>query len=295
MKPLKYLLALLFVSSALFAQVNTFNSEYFTKNFFTLYSSTTILTNYNVNVIGKITADSAQFNNLASGYLPYYGSTRLKNSGIYYNGTNVGIGPTTGIDSNLTVNRGGWFKRGLRVSSKFTVGDLSGVYSYINPGDALWTVSSDLSKKENIQDVSVNLANFSKVTPKKYTFKKEYFLEQFDEKSVPDSVDKQIKIPLVLRVLIKDKEGKEVLSDSLQTIKTSNKAKKDSIRTAFIANNLADASEKSKIVHTGFIAQQFNSNMFGSNSTEIDYNKIIVVMWMKIQELENRVKVLESK
>ncbi len=43
---------------------------------------------------GKTTVDSLLVNDLTSGYLPYYGGTRLKNSGIYYDPINgfTGIG-----------------------------------------------------------------------------------------------------------------------------------------------------------------------------------------------------------
>lgn len=47
---------------------------------------------------GKTTVDSLLVNNLTSGYLPYYGGTRLKNSGIYYDPitSSIGIGTTPG-------------------------------------------------------------------------------------------------------------------------------------------------------------------------------------------------------
>ncbi len=43
-------------------------------------------------------------------------------SNIYFNTGSVGIGLSSGIDSALTVNTGGWFKRGLKVSGTLQAG-----------------------------------------------------------------------------------------------------------------------------------------------------------------------------
>ena len=63
-------------------------------------------------------------------------------------------------------------------------------------------------------------------------------------------------------------------------------------RSEFRDKNLTDAKKKSTVNYTGFIAQEFNKELLGSESKEIDYNKVMVAMWLKIQELEKRIKKL---
>ena len=176
----------------------------------------------------------------------------------------VGIGTINPIKA-LDVNGG------IRTNDTLRVGNYS-VYSYIKAGDAAWTISSDSSLKTNIKKYSANLNNFKNIIPRSFNFKKDAFLKSFDETSMPDSI----------------------YIDSLG-IKVSNKEEKDKKRLEFEEKNLAEANAQSKIVHTGFLADEFNKQLFNTNSKEIDYQDVIVTMWAKIQELEARIEVLEKK
>ncbi len=163
----------------------------------------------------------------------------------------------------------------VRGSDTVKAGTLNGAtYSYIIPGGAL-VQSSDESLKENIRPFTVNLANFSKVSPRKYNFKEKNFYQDFDEKSVPDSVDVKI--------------------DSVRTKRVSNKKVKDAARSKFISDNLADSKRRNKIEYSGFLANEFNPQILGKQSKEINSADMTAVMWLKIQELETRVAVLEKK
>ena len=163
----------------------------------------------------------------------------------------------------------------IRGSDTVKAGTASGAtYSYFIPGGAL-VQSSDESLKANILPCTANLANFKLVTPRTYNFKKEVFLETFDRKSVPDSVDVKI--------------------DSVTTIRVSNLAAKDSIATAFYVNNLAYAESKSKVAYRGFLANEFNPLLLGKESKEINQQDVINVLWLKVQELEKRIAVLEKR
>ena len=55
------------------------------------------------------------------------------------------------------------------------------------------------------------------------------------------------------------------------------------------------AEARSKMLYRGFLANEFNPNMLGKQSKEINSADIINVMWLKIQELEKRIEVLEKK
>ena len=59
--------------------------------------------------------------------------------------------------------------------------------------------------------------------------------------------------------------------------------------------NLDEAQAQANIIHTGFIAQEFGKLTGNPNATEIDYNQVLAVLWLKVQELESRIKVLEAK
>ncbi len=187
---------------------------------------------------------------------------RIANDGTITMGTNAISAGT----AQLTTVRG---------SDTVKAGTQNGAtYSYIIPGGAL-VQSSDESLKENIKPFTVNLANFSKVSPRKYNFKEKNFYETFDEKSVPDSVDVKI--------------------DSVRTKRVSNKKVKDAARSKFISDNLADSKRRNKIEYSGFLANEFNQQILGKQSKEINSADVTAVMWLKIQELEARIAVLEKK
>src|SRR3990167_5731255 len=146
-------------------------------------------------------------------------------------------------------------------------------YSYFIPGGSLVT-SSDSTSKWAIRSASFNLANFGKVTPREYRFKKENFLRTFDESSVPDSIDVQI-------------------NDST-SVRRSNRKAKDAARTEFYFRNNQWAERMSQVEHNGFLAQEFNQQLFGRDSKEIRQEDINIAMWLKVQELEARIKKLEE-
>ena len=146
-------------------------------------------------------------------------------------------------------------------------------YSYFIPGGSLVT-SSDSTSKWAIRSASFNLANFGKVTPREYRFKKENFLRTFDESSVPDSIDVQI-------------------NDST-SVRRSNRKAKDAARTEFYFRNNQWAERMSQVEHNGFLAQEFNQQLFGRDSKEIRQEDINIALWLKVQELEARIKKLEE-
>ncbi len=154
----------------------------------------------------------------------------------------------------------------VRGSDTVKAGTQNGAtYSYIIPGGAL-VQSSDESLKDNIRPFTVNLANFKNVSPRRYNFKEQNFYQTFDEKSVPDSVDVKI--------------------DSVRTKRVSNKKVKDAARSKFLADNLSDAKNRSKIEYTNFLANEFNPLMLGKESKELNSGEVMSVMWLKIQQLE---------
>jgi hypothetical protein len=224
----------------------------------------------------------------------------------------VGIGLETGIDSMLTVNLGGWFKRGLRLDDNAIIGGTAQakaiygtdtmkagtktglVYSYFIPGGAL-VQSSSSALKTNIQNYTADLSKFKLVSPRKFNFKKELFLDQFNEKSVPDSVGVQIHHKL--RIPSVDKKGKLTFkdSDSVSVKMVSNEIAKNNARTDFYFRNNVDAERRSKIEYRGFLAEEFNGQLFGKESKEINNADVINTLWLKVQELEKRIELLEAK
>ncbi len=146
-------------------------------------------------------------------------------------------------------------------------------YSYIIPGGAL-VQSSDEALKTDIRSFNPDLSKFSLVNPKVFKFKRENFVKTFDETSVPDSVDKQI--------------------DSV-TVRVSNKVEKDKRRAAFNAEAGAFADRMAEVKHTGLMATDFNPLIMGKNSKELNQGEVIAVLWKKVQELEARIKLLESR
>jgi len=55
------------------------------------------------------------------------------------------------------------------------------------------------------------------------------------------------------------------------------------------------ATALSELEHTGFSAQEFNGKIAGTDSKQIDLMQINVALWLKVQELEERIKQLEQK
>jgi len=173
----------------------------------------------------------------------------------------------------------------LQLSGEFMLSDTlwagnNITYSYIKPGDALWTSSSASDIKENINLFTAELSNFKNVIPHTYTFKEQNFYKTFDENSIPDSV--QIFL------------GVDIKGNRLPVM-ISNKEAKDKARAEFVANNLQFAKREAAIVHTGFIAQEFNSALLGKEAKEINYQDVIAALWAKVQELEARIERLEAK
>ena len=161
----------------------------------------------------------------------------------------------------------------LRSTDTLRTGDWT-TYSYIIPGGAL-VQSSDEALKTDIRSFNPDLSKFSLVNPKVFKFKRENFVRTFDESSVPDSVDKQI--------------------DSVTVVRVSNKTEKDKQRSEFTIEAAAFADRMAEVKHTGLMATDFNPLIMGKNSKELNQGEVIAVMWKKIQELEARVKVLESR
>lgn len=234
----------------------------------------------------------------------FNGVLRVAGTGNTTIAGNVGIGQTTFLRSaKLGVT-------GMIMSSDTLWVGNNVTYSYITPGGAL-VQSSDESLKNNITLFQPNLANFSKIKPRKYNFKEENFYKAFDEKSVPDSVEKKVDNPNFGKVQIVSVDGKDVeqKEDSLVTVKVDNSEEKLKARIKFRDENLTEAKEKSQLAYTGFLANEFNPMMLNKQSKELNTNEVIAVMWLKIQELEEvnvkqnttianleaRIKVLESK
>ena len=147
-------------------------------------------------------------------------------------------------------------------------------YSYFIPGGLLVT-SSDSSTKYDIRTATASLANFGNVVPREYKFKKQNFLRQFDESSVPDSIDVQ--------------------ENDSTVVRRSNKTEKDAARTEFYYRNNQWAKRMSQASHSGFLAQEFNQQLFGKPGSDIRQEDINVALWLKVQELEARIKALEAK
>lgn len=173
MKKLKYLFALLFITTSLFAQ-GLGKDDYFQKLLFNPLSNTTVAPRYQFNILPfgnqlgnlgatgtrwnfgyldttitnhlsnitwtlnsvSVTTTGTQLNYLAgytatSGYMPYFNGTSLVNSGLYFNGTNYGIG-TAGPGAKLEVYGGNIKVNGLALNS--TVLDLSTIDGAIIQG-----------------------------------------------------------------------------------------------------------------------------------------------------------------
>ena len=165
-------------------------------------------------------------------------------------------------DGDLTITPAGG---DVKVTGRFTASDTIRAgdyttYTYFIPGGAL-VQSSTQDIKTNIRNYSADLTKFSLVKPKKYNFKREAFIRLFDESTLPDSLSER---------------------------------EKGDIRQKFRADNLKEAEEKSKREMVGFLAEEFNS-ILGKDSKEINQQDVINVLWLKIQELEQRIKKLEAK
>jgi hypothetical protein len=162
-------------------------------------------------------------------------------------------------------------------------------YTYILPGgDLVKSSSSDI--KNIISDFQPNLSNFKNVTPKNFTFKKGNFLETFDEKSVPDSVQVQERHKFRKQKI--DSVGKLIFfdADSITTRTVSNTHTKDSLKVDFYYRNNKDAERKSKIPYTGLFANEFGKQIMGKDSVvELDNAKVTATMWLKIIQLEARI------
>lgn len=165
-------------------------------------------------------------------------------------GGNVGLGTNT-PQTKAHINGG------LRSEDTLRVGNYT-TYSYVKPGDALWTSSSDSTTKTGIRELSgLDLSKFSLVKPRIFRFMEQNFYENFNESSLSDTLDA---------------------------------ASKAARRAAFISENRANAKKLSSIDHVGFLAQEYNQKLFGRQSKEIDYGELLSVAWLKIQELEARIK-----
>jgi len=165
------------------------------------------------------------------------------------------------------------FASTLRTADTIRAGDWT-TYSYFIPGGSLVT-SSDSATKTGIVNAAINLANFKGVVPREYRFRKENFLRQFDESSVPDSIDVR-------------------LNDSV-SVWQSNRSAKDSARADFYYRNNQWAERMSQAKHNGFLAQEFNRQLLGVESKEIRQEDINVALWLKVQELEKRIEQYEAK
>ena len=114
----KLLIALLFFASFAHAQ----NVQWYKQ------SDTTAAPLGNLYVAGKgfvgglLEPDSIVTPSLSAGYVPYY-SGRLRDSPIYTNGTNVGIGTTASPGQTLTVIGDGSFTKGVHIGSGFATTD----------------------------------------------------------------------------------------------------------------------------------------------------------------------------
>ena len=204
------------------------------------------------------------------------GNTRV--TGTLLNG-NVGIGTTTFLRSAKLYNYGVTMSKDTIWCGNNTT------YSYFKPGDALLTVSSDSTIKNNIQPFSVDLSKFSTVTPRTYTFKEDNFYEY---QTVQDSLN-EAKTDSIAQA--NDTTNIKVLAGMRNNMKVA-----PTVLAVGDVKNLEQAQSQAAVLHTGFLAQEFNSQLLGdNNSTEVDYNKVIAIMWLKIQELEKRVAVLEAK
>jgi len=237
-------------------------------------------------VVGGANAIKFQQPGSTAGGITFYDATnrvdlaRVGNTLAISNSTGYGAG--TAMLINATTGN-----VGIGTTGPLTTADISGTlrstdtvrsgnwttYTYFLPGGAL-VQSSDESLKANILPFTANLANFKNVSPRLYNFKKEVFLEIFDRSSVPDSVDVKV--------------------DSVNTMRVSNLAAKDSAAVNFYVRNLADAERKSQIAYRGFLANEFNPLILGKQSKEINQQDVINTMWLKIQQLEARIEKLEA-
>ena len=64
-----------------------------------------------------------------------------------------------------------------------------------------------------------------------------------------------------------------------------------------VFNDVSDsaATVMSDITHYGFSAQEFNSLIADNNEKQVDLMQVTVALWLKVQELETRIKALEAK
>jgi hypothetical protein len=203
-----------------------------------------------------------------------FGNNNLERMRIAAGG-NVGIN-TTAPSSKLSI------AGATRQTDTLMVGT-EAANSHIHPGDALWTVVSDSTLKKNITPFTADLTKFSLIKPKSYKFKKEIFLEKFDEKTLKDTLE------------LMAKGG--TFSGTLTEMKAENikiKVKNDSIKAAFNVKNDENADRMSSKVHKGFMAQDFNKIILNSDKLDIDYSEVLLTMWLKIQELEERIIKLEG-
>lgn len=144
-----------------------------------------------------------------------------------------------------------------------TVGN-SPVYSYMDAGDENFHVPSSRAIKENIKDITIDLSKFSDIKPMEFNFKKNKIKRQFD----PNKIDEW-----------------QIYSQ----------AEQDKIRSAWIANEEKRAERLSKKKRKGFIAEEFGKLFGRTNDKEIYGGDMVIAMWLKIQELEKRIKELEAR
>ena len=215
-----------------------------------------------VTVAGSITTgDNIYVPNTAGIFTPGLESgmaIRTAGNMEWYQGGGVKMNLST--VGNLTVSGTGLSKTAGQWTAADTIrsGNYT-TYSYFIPGGALVQSSSE-DLKTNIRNFGADLSKFSLVKPRKYNFKREAFIRLFDESTLPDSLSER---------------------------------EKGEIRKKFREDNLKEADEKSKREITGFLAEEFNA-ILGKDSKEINTMELMAVMWLKIQELEARIKKLEK-
>lgn len=213
-------------------------------------------------------------NNVGRGH--YFVTGNLERLRIEYGG-NIGIG-TTAPTNNIDVN--GY----ARFRSKVWVGDSTGTYSYINPGDAAWTTSSSRTIKENITPVEVPDSLFNRVLaigPKKYNFKLSNFLHDIPITAVCDSVVDET-----------DTAG--------QTYRKLTSAEIQRDWKLLQHNDSLQAMAQAGKQYVGFIAEEMAELTHGSDK-EINYMEVLAVIWQtqqalirKSQEQEARLEVIET-
>jgi hypothetical protein len=170
---------------------------------------------------------------------------------------NIGIGTAFPDSATLQIAAGVG-------AHELWLGDAT-TYSYIDAGDAGWTSSSTKNVKENIIDVSgIDLKKFKLVKPKKYNFRKSAFLRVFKPEYVAG-----------WDTLTAFQRGKE--------------------RAKWLQKEDKRASSLAAKRRVGFIAEDVGLLLGKPNKKEINQMELIAILWLKVQELEKRIEVLEGR